>query len=210
MTSRKGNACSVALASCCSGEQCNNATVQQCNYDSHCYIVMTRSIVTRVSSDLRSQLRTRNAQYTSVYETIPNTCLDTSPIPRNHLGSCPFGAVHNTNGHIPSDTVFDKNSQTNLPPNSCQHPAPETVRGPRIIRHLTGRGPYVSPAPFLMMNGGGTFVRPNATHDQIDRFLRVAWTLLRLPSWLQPVANERMRNHTFSHSSIGDEMPSIP
>ena len=51
---------------CCSGVP---GTLQHCNYDSHCYIVMTRSIVTDVSSDLRSQLRTRNAQYTPAYST---------------------------------------------------------------------------------------------------------------------------------------------
>jgi hypothetical protein len=59
------------------------------------YIVMAHSIVTEVSSDLRSQLRTRNAQYTPAYETIPKTCLDTTSPPRNLPWIVPFGAVHN-------------------------------------------------------------------------------------------------------------------
>jgi hypothetical protein len=57
---------------------------------------MTRSIVTEVSPDLCSQLRTRNAQYTPAYETIPKTCLDTTPPPRNLSWIVPFGAVHNS------------------------------------------------------------------------------------------------------------------
>jgi hypothetical protein len=68
----------------------------------HCaprhYIAMTHSIVTEVLSNLRSQLRTRNAQYTPAYETIPKTCPDTTPIPRNLPWTVPFGAVHNSWG----------------------------------------------------------------------------------------------------------------
>jgi hypothetical protein len=78
------------VATCSTGHRSGQA-----KHIHHIYIAMIHSIVTKVRQDLRSQLRTRNAQYTPAYETIPKTCLDTTPPPRNLPWIVPFGAVHN-------------------------------------------------------------------------------------------------------------------
>jgi hypothetical protein len=48
---------------------------------------MIHSIVTKVLSNLRSQLRTRNAQYTPAYETFPRLALILLPHQETYLGS---------------------------------------------------------------------------------------------------------------------------